>query len=168
MRAFCYQCGYFITSLGIFLPALALFYRHENFVTSVILLPLRVSCYQWGHFFTCMKILLPVWVFCYECGYLETKCDVGQKCHGQNCRINHPNFLRKRASFSCSTVSLRFQEIRKRTQGTTTTRCATDHKSAVLIVSLLPLSQRTTRPRIQLTYLPSERNVTETAHIIGY
>lgn len=63
---------------------------------------------------------------------------------------------------------LQFQQIRKRTQGITTTRRAIDHKSAALKTSRLSLSQRTTRPRIQLTYLLSERNVTETYQIIGY
>jgi hypothetical protein len=62
---------------------------------------------------------------------------------------------------------LEFQEMRKRTQGITTIRCATDHQSAVQI-SRLPLSQRTICSRIQLTYLPPERKVTETYHIIGY
>ena len=68
-------------------------------------------------------------------------------------------------------VVLQLPEMRYRTQGTTTTtttRRATYHKSAFPQFSRLPSPSRATRSRIQLTSLPSERNVTETSHIIGY
>ena len=117
MWSFCYQCRHFVTSVDILLPVCVFSYQcvgnfflpawefcyQRHFVAIMgILLPVRAFLPVW-------KILLPVWVFCYHCGYLETKCDVGQNCHGQNCGINRPNFLSKRASvswlYSFSTIS---------------------------------------------------------------